>query len=668
MSPRSNKALSAAAGATLALVAIAVASPIADAHRGRDVHHRYTQARHSFHRPANLALRLSGSPGTVNTAEQVTYTATVVNTGGRTDGSAGFRDLVPGKASLVSTSPSQGSCSGGPMILCNLGSLPRGASATVTIVVTANQPGWMSDEAWVSTDPPGHWGHRHRVSTMVQGTSSNVDLKLTASPGNVDAGQQVTYTGTVTNGGNGAASNVAFQDLLPGKATLVSATPSQGSCSGSPVVLCSLGALNAGASATVTIVVTANQSGWMSDSGWVSVNPPGNWQHHRAVNVYVHEVSPNVDLKLTASPGNVDAGQQVTYTGTVTNGGNGAASNVAFQDLLPGKATLVSATPSQGSCSGSPVVLCSLGALNAGASATVTIVVTANQSGWMSDSGWVSVNPPGNWQHHRAVNVYVHEVSPNVDLKLSSSPGSVDPGQQVTYTGTVTNGGNGAAPNVAFQDLLPGKATLVSATPSQGSCSGSPVVLCSLGALNAGASATVTIVVTANQPGWMSDHGWVSVNPPGNWQHERTVNTYVRNVSPQLALRLTGSSGSVNVGQQVTYTATVADTGNGVDANAGFQDLLPANTTLVSATPSQGECAGNPALICNLGSISPGGSATITIVITPAQPGAILDRGSVSTNPPGGWDHEHTVVTEVHPAPAATTTTTTTTGTTTTHA
>ncbi len=651
MSPRSKKSLSAAAGAMLALVAIAVAAPTAVAHPGRPVH-RYPPAHHTFHRrPANLALRLSGSPATVNTAEQVTYTATVVNTGGRTDGNAGFRDLVPAKASLVSTSPSQGSCSGGPMIRCNLGSLARGASATITIVVTANQPGRMTDYGWVSTHPPGHWQHRHAVSTMVQGSSSNVDLKLTGSPGNVDTGQQVTYTTTVANSGNAAAPTVAFQDLLPGKATLVSATPTQGSCSGSPVVLCSLGSLNAGASATVTIVVTANQSGWMSDSGWVSVNPPGNWQHHRVVSVYVHQLSSNVDLKLTGSPGNVDPGQQATYTATISNRGNGAAPTVAFQDLLPGKATLVSTTPSQGSCSGNPTIVCNLGSLNAGASATVTIVVTANQPGWMTDHGWVSVNPPGNWQHERSVSVYVHQVSPSVDLKLAGSPGTVDPGQQVTYTATVMNGGNGAAPTVAFQDLLPGKATLVSTSPSQGTCSGDPVVVCSLGSLNAGASATVTIVVTAAKPGWMTDHGWVSVSPPGNWQHERTVNTLVRNVSPQLALRLTGSPGSVMVGQQVTYTATVADTGNGIDTNAGFQDLLPANTTLVSVVPSQGACSGNPTLSCNLGSISPGGSATITIVITANQPGVIQDRGWVSTNPPGGWEHQHSVTTEVHPAP-----------------
>ncbi len=258
-------------------------------------------------------------------------------------------------------------------------------------------------------------------------------------------------------------------------------------------------------------------------------------------------------------------------------------------------------------------------------------------------------------------------MSSELAFRLSGSPASVNTGQQVTYTATVTNSGSGAAGNVAFEDLLPGKASLVSTTPSQGSCNGNPTVVCSLGALNAGASATVTIVVTANQPGSMTDQGWVSSNPPGNWQHHRTVTTEVREVSSELALRLSGSPASVNTGQQVTYTATVTNTGKGLVSNAGFEDLLPNNIALVSVAASQGSCAGNPTIVCSLGALNPGDSATVTIVVTPNQAGAITDRGWVSSNPPGNWEHEHSVVTTVHQALAPVTTTTTTATTTTSH-
>jgi uncharacterized repeat protein (TIGR01451 family) len=529
-----TRSLKIATGAALALLGMAVATSVAAAATSGSsvVQHRSVLVRVAHRHSPNLALRLSASAGTVNTGQQVTYTATVVNTGGRTDHNAGFRDLLPAKASLVSTSPSQGSCAGSQVVRCNLGSLGRGASATITIVVTANRPGWMIDYAWVSTNPPGGWFHRHAVSTNVQGVDSNVGLTLTRSPGRIDTGQQATYTATVSNTGNGTAGNVAFQDLLPGKATLVSANASQGTCSGNPTVLCTLGPLNAGASATVTIVVTANLPGWMTDRAWVSSNPPGNWRHQRVVSVYVHNVSPSLNLRLSGSPGAVDPGQQVTYTATVTNSGNGADANVAFQDLLPGKATLVSANATQGSCTGSPLVLCNLGALNAGASATITIVVTANVPGKMTDHAWVSANPPGNWQHERAVDTYVRNVSPAIALRLSGSPGSVNVGQQVTYTATVTNTGNGSDANAGFQDLLPNNTTLVSVTTSQGTCSGNPTIECNLGALDRGASATITIVVTANQPGKITDRAWVSTSPPGHWEHQHSVDTQVHPAPP----------------------------------------------------------------------------------------------------------------------------------------
>src|SRR5215467_3378625 len=91
MSPRSRTtSLKLAAGAALALFAMAAATSIAGA----------ATQNHRSH--TNLALRLSASAGTVNVGQQVTYTATVVNTGRRTDRNAGFRDVLPGKASLVS--------------------------------------------------------------------------------------------------------------------------------------------------------------------------------------------------------------------------------------------------------------------------------------------------------------------------------------------------------------------------------------------------------------------------------------------------------------------------------------------------------------------------------------------------------------------------------------
>ncbi len=508
-----------------------------------------------------LRLQLSGSPGAVALGGQVTYSATVTNDGPGAKATVAFQDALPDKASFGTVSTSQGSCVGGPAVWCELGSLAAGASATVTITATANDAGLMLDRGWLSANPPWNWAHEKVVLTRVRPAVAALDLHLSGSPGSLNVGGQVTYSATVLNEGQSAAPTVAFQDALPGKASYVSATPSQGTCTGGAAVACNLGSLAAGASATVTITATANDAGVMLDRGWVSANPPGNWAHERIVVTRVFPAVAALDLHLSGSPGSLNVGGQVTYSATVLNEGQSAAPTVAFQDALPGKASYVSATPSQGTCTGGATVACNLGSLAAGASATVTITATANDAGVMLDRGWVSANPPGNWAHERIVVTRVFPAVAALDLHLSGSPGSLNVGGQVTYSATVLNEGQSAAPTVAFQDALPGKASYVSATPSQGTCTGGATVACNLGSLAAGASATVTITATANDAGVMLDRGWVSANPPGNWSHERVVVTLVKRLLPAPTVTTgTSTSHAATTGTTTTGTTTAATT------------------------------------------------------------------------------------------------------------
>jgi uncharacterized repeat protein (TIGR01451 family) len=78
-----------------------------------------------------------------------------------------------------------------------------------------------------------------------------------------------------------------------------------------------------------------------------------------------------------------------------------------------------------------------------------------------------------------------------------TSPPTAQPGAPFDYTITVTNDGPDAATNVVVIDTLPAGVTFVSATPSQGNCSGTTTITCTLGTINSGANATITITVTA---------------------------------------------------------------------------------------------------------------------------------------------------------------------------
>jgi uncharacterized repeat protein (TIGR01451 family) len=84
----------------------------------------------------------------------------------------------------------------------------------------------------------------------------------------------------------------------------------------------------------------------------------------------------NLRVSSTDSTDPVTAGNNLTYTVTLTNDGPQAATEVALKDQLSPDVILVSATSSQGACKELyGVVYCSLNSLAAGSSATVTLVV-----------------------------------------------------------------------------------------------------------------------------------------------------------------------------------------------------------------------------------------------------------------------------------------------------
>lgn len=102
---------------------------------------------------------------------------------------------------------------------------------------------------------------------------SDADLSVEKSDSNDPAptGRNLTYTLTVTNNGPDAALNVQVTDPLPAGMDFVSATASAGSCGlFGGTVLCSIGGLVDGATATFTIVVTPRQAGLIPNVASVS--------------------------------------------------------------------------------------------------------------------------------------------------------------------------------------------------------------------------------------------------------------------------------------------------------------------------------------------------------------------------------------------------------------
>jgi uncharacterized repeat protein (TIGR01451 family) len=99
---------------------------------------------------ADLAVTKTANPR-AQVGQGLTYTVTVTNNGPSDAPAVELVETLPRGARFISATPSQGSCEVGFGLTCLLGTVPAGASATVTVLVVPTQPGCLTNTARVSS-------------------------------------------------------------------------------------------------------------------------------------------------------------------------------------------------------------------------------------------------------------------------------------------------------------------------------------------------------------------------------------------------------------------------------------------------------------------------------------------------------------------------------------
>jgi uncharacterized repeat protein (TIGR01451 family) len=104
------------------------------------------------------------------------------------------------------------------------------------------------------------------------------------------------------------------------------------------------------------------------------------------------EVGADAAISASAAPSPVEVGKTLVYSISVTNQGIGAADDTTVVDVLATAVDLASVSTTVGSCSGSTTLVCQLGSMAPGETATITISVTPNTSGTIVNTATVSAN------------------------------------------------------------------------------------------------------------------------------------------------------------------------------------------------------------------------------------------------------------------------------------
>ncbi len=265
----------------------------------------------------------------------------------------------------------------------------------------------------------------------------------------------------------------------------------------------------------------------------------------------------------------------MTYTIEVKNQQPTAAAKVTLTDPRPPFETVVAVHPSQGFCTGvgSTVVTCSLGTLTPGASAQ--ILVTSNIAANAVTPSIARNAPRAGW---------LAIVLPADAANASAARGANASAAHGT-DGTAANAANAATSGT---DVIVDTAT--TACPTCGPPASASAVISVIAGFPPQATADVQIVKTVN--------------------HATAI-----------------------VGQTLTYRLAVKNNGPDVATGVALTDTTSLLMHVLSVATSQGTCVPSPPypFACQLGTIAPGATVTVTARASIEALGTEVNTGSVTT-------------------------------------
>jgi len=437
--------------------------------------------------------------------QSISYTLVVANAGPSTAMNIQVTDTP---TNLSITNVSGGGCAALP---CTIASLASGANVTINVTATITAAGAFDNSATASATEPDPNSGNNTDNTGNGGSTASADVsmvKTLTTSGPFTAGQTISYTLVVANAGPSTATNIQVTDT-PSNLSITNV--SGGGCAALP---CTIATLASGSSVTINVNATITAAGSFDNSATASAAQPDPNSGNNTDDTGNGGSTASADVsmvKTLTTAGPFTAGQTISYTLVVANAGPSTATNIQVTDT-PSNLSITNV--SGGGCAALP---CTIATLASGSGVTINVNATITAAGSFDNSATATATQtdpnPANNTDNSGNGGTASAASLDVGI-VKTAPASPVVAEPFDYALVVTNHGPITATGVTVSDPLPANFAPVSATSTQGSCSGTTTITCNVGTMLNGASVTITIRGTPAVAGPMSNTATVTSTQP----------------------------------------------------------------------------------------------------------------------------------------------------------
>jgi uncharacterized repeat protein (TIGR01451 family) len=422
--------------------------------------------------------------GPFTVGQSITYTLVVANAG---PSMATNIQVTDAPSNLTITNVSGSGCAALP---CTIASLAAGANTTITVMATIVTGGTFDNSATatgIESDPNPT---NNTDNTGNSGSTAVADIsivKTLVTVGPFHVGQSVSYTLVIHNAGPSIATGIQVTDT-PTHQAIIGVSGS--GCSALP---CTIPSLAVGASTTINVTAIITAPGMFTNSATAMPIEfdPNLADNSGSAGSPVAVASADVSIvKTLVTAGPFSAGQTISYTLVVANAGPSTATNIQVTDTP----TNISITSVSGS--GCAALPCTIASLVSGANTTINVTATITAAGAFDNSATATAaefDPITTNNTDNTGNGGSNAATADMSITKTASVFAAAPGQTFDYTLVVRNNGPSTATGVTVADTLPAGFSLLTATSTQGTCTGTTVISCTVGTMLNGATVTITL-------------------------------------------------------------------------------------------------------------------------------------------------------------------------------